>query len=108
MDDTTKDLVHSDGTKAPWYNGWDISEEERDVYRQRSISSKKAKAEALRNGKKSIHPIYNPRLDPLELMPLCEPSGLRSLSLFSGGGGLDIGFERLDLNILPLSRYLKK
>ncbi|PTT62744.1 DNA (cytosine-5-)-methyltransferase, partial [Arthrobacter sp. HMWF013] len=27
-------------------------------------------------------------------MPLVEPRGLTSLSLFSGGGGLDLGFER--------------
>ena len=40
------------------------------------------------------YPILTPRLDPVSLMPLVAPSGLRALSLFSGGGGLDIGFER--------------
>jgi DNA (cytosine-5)-methyltransferase 1 len=35
-----------------------------------------------------------PRLDPSALMPQKQPNGLRSLSLFSGGGGLDLGFDR--------------
>lgn len=87
-------LVHTDGTKAPWYSGWDLTEEERDVYRKRSIASKKAKTDAVENGVKSIHPIYSPRLIPEDLMPQLELSGLTSLSLFSGGGGLDLGFER--------------
>ena len=33
------------------------------------------------------------QLDPMELMPKLEPCGITALSLFSGGGGLDLGFE---------------
>lgn len=40
------------------------------------------------------HPINTPNLRPMELMPQREGTGLRALSVFSGGGGLDLGFER--------------
>ncbi|WP_207799428.1 DNA cytosine methyltransferase [Tsukamurella pulmonis] len=35
-----------------------------------------------------------PKLDPNDLMPQLESNGFRALSLFSGGGGLDLGFDR--------------
>jgi DNA (cytosine-5)-methyltransferase 1 len=35
-----------------------------------------------------------PIFDPLQVMPLRPAHGLTSLSLFSGGGGLDLGFDR--------------
>jgi len=41
-----------------------------------------------------IHPINTPQLRPTELMPQREDNGLRALSVFSGGGGLDLGFDR--------------
>ena len=54
----------------------------------------KAKSDALDgNGKSPIHPINKPLLDPEKLMPRLKSNGLRSLSLFSGGGGLDLGFD---------------
>lgn len=77
------------------HQGWDITEEEREVYRKRSKASSRAKAKALRGeGLTPIHPINVPRLNPEDLMPPLSHNGLRSLSLFSGGGGLDLGFER--------------
>ena len=80
---------------SPWHQGWDITEEEREVYRKRSQASSRAKAQALRGeGRQPIHPINVPRLNPEDLMPQLAGNGLRSLSLFSGGGGLDLGFER--------------
>lgn len=64
-------------------------------FRERAVASRTAKAAALRgDGPKPLHPIYTPKLNPLDLMPLRETTGLASLSLFSGGGGLDLGFER--------------
>jgi DNA (cytosine-5)-methyltransferase 1 len=41
-----------------------------------------------------LHPINAPTFDPATLMPQQSPCGLRALSLFAGGGGLDLGFER--------------
>lgn len=75
--------------------GWNITEAQRAVYRKRSQASSAAKAKALRGeGPKPIHPINVPKLNPEWLMPQLPKHGLRSLSLFSGGGGLDLGCDR--------------
>ena len=72
-----------------------ISEERRDWYRRVSARSRKRKIAAsngeLAPGSSSVN---TPNLDPAELMPMLAPHGLRALSLFAGGGGLDLGFER--------------
>lgn len=83
------------GTDSPWYQGWDISEQERAAFRATTIASQQAKRLAVR-GECSApkHPINIPRLDPIALMPRRSGNGLRTLSLFSGGGGMDIGFDR--------------
>jgi DNA (cytosine-5)-methyltransferase 1 len=74
---------------------WQLTAEERAVYRERSKRSRAAKRAALNgDGPKPIHPINVPRLDPTELMPQGANTGIRALSLFSGGGGLDLGFAR--------------
>ena len=75
---------------------YQVSDEDRAAARRRSIDSaaRKKKAEKLiKSGKFKDSP-YTPRLDPNTLMPQIPVHGLRSLSLFSGGGGLDIGFEK--------------
>ncbi len=82
-------------SRSSSYQGWEITEEQREAYRQCSKESSKAKAQALRGeGSKPIHPINNPQLKPEQLMPQLPENGWRSLSLFSGGGGLDLGFDR--------------
>lgn len=83
------------GTGAPWYKGRDITEEQREKFRATTIASQAAKAKAVR-GECELpkHPIPTPRFDPLSLMPQAASNGLRALSLFSGCGGLDIGFDR--------------
>lgn len=85
----------SKGTNAPWYKGWNLTKEERERFRANSIASQAAKAKAVRgecDGPK--HPIPTPQLNPLDLMPQLPKNGLRALSLFSGCGGLDLGFDR--------------
>jgi len=73
----------------------DISEERREGYRRMSVTSSAAKTAAFSGkGPDPIHEINRPRLDPNELMPELKSNGLRTLSLFSGGGGLDLGFDR--------------
>lgn len=75
--------------------GYTITEEKRDEYRKISLSSKERKRIAHEErGLEPVHQINTPRLDPNILMPQLPPNGIRSLSLFSGGGGLDLGFDR--------------
>lgn len=74
---------------------WDLTDEERARYRRSSNAAREAKRRALSGeGPTPVHPINEPALDPLALMPLRKPVGLTSLSLFSGGGGLDLGFHQ--------------
>lgn len=72
-----------------------ITEERRAWYRDLSARSRQRKI-AASNGDLAREPcqVNIPTLDPATLMPPLAPHGLRSLSLFSGGGGLDLGFER--------------
>ncbi len=72
-----------------------ISEERRDWYRQVSARSRKRKI-AASNGDLPCgsSQVNVPSFDPATLMPTLAPHGLRGLSLFAGGGGLDLGFER--------------
>lgn len=75
---------------------YDLTEEQRSKYRETSIRSQKRKKSFL--SQHLSHPLHlehlENRLDPNDLMPQVSPNGLHCLSLFSGGGGLDLGFER--------------
>lgn len=83
------------GTEAPWYRGWDLTDAERERFRQISLKSLAAKMRAAKGECDAPkHPIPTPTLDPMHLMPKRRSNGLRALSLFSGCGGLDLGFER--------------
>lgn len=83
------------GVEAPWYKGWRLTDEERERFRQNSLASQAAKARAMRGECKAPkHSIPVPVLKAESLMPLMEANNLQALSLFSGGGGLDIGFDR--------------
>jgi DNA (cytosine-5)-methyltransferase 1 len=83
------------GTTATWHKGWDLTTEERERFRQTSIASQAAKSRALRGECDAPkHPIPTPRLNAIDLMPRVRRNKLNFLSLFSGGGGLDIGFDR--------------
>lgn len=74
---------------------YDISKEKRDWYREISARSRQRKKAAIR-GEFQCDPsrINKPVLEPNKLMPQQRQQGLRAMSLFSGGGGLDLGFER--------------
>ena len=73
---------------------YDISDEKREEYRKIAQESRIAKLGAQNGEHKRIHEINTPVLDPGKLMPQLEDNGLTALSLFSGGGGLDLGFDR--------------
>lgn len=73
---------------------YDITDEKRAEYRRISQESRLAKLAAEQGLHKVLHQVNKPNLDPNDLMPQLEANNLRTLSLFSGGGGLDLGFDR--------------
>jgi len=80
---------------SPHHQPWMLTDKERARYRLMSQTSRLAKLAALRGeGRTAIHDINVPRLNPNDLMPVLAGHGMKALSLFSGGGGLDLGFER--------------
>ena len=84
---------YSGGTEVEWYEGRNLSHEERETFRQRSRNSQLAKRRSLKAEIESFQKINLPCYDPAEDMPQLERCGLTALSLFSGGGGLDLGFD---------------
>ena len=74
---------------------YDISEDKRQWYRDVSTRSRLRK-QAARNGELEHcrQGVNVPTLRAERLMPKQKPAGLRALSLFSGGGGLDLAFDR--------------
>lgn len=85
---------HQGGTAASWYQAQELTDEKREFFRQRSRRSHEAKVRALKAAPVETRLIHVPALDPCELMPRVAPHHLPALSLFSGGGGLDLGFQR--------------
>jgi DNA (cytosine-5)-methyltransferase 1 len=76
---------------------YDLTDEQRQAYRETSLKAKQRKSELLQkydNFSPGNNALHEPRLDPARLMPELPSNGLTALSLFSGGGGLDLGFER--------------
>jgi DNA (cytosine-5)-methyltransferase 1 len=75
---------------------YDLTEEQRDKYRATSKRSAARKQRLLHGFDHSKSPSVSAdsRLDVCDLMPQADSNGLTCISLFSGGGGLDLGFER--------------
>ena len=71
-----------------------LTEEKREEYRKISKESRLAKSAATQGLLNIVHKENTPYLNISSLMPQLENNGLRTLSLFSGGGGLDFGFDR--------------
>jgi site-specific DNA-cytosine methylase len=95
MSESSAPHDYTRGTHTPWYRGWNITDEKRAFFRKTSQRSREAKLRALRGEADGArHPINVPLLDPYSLMPQERRHGILSLSLFSGGGGLDLGFDR--------------
>lgn len=82
-------------SNSPYHEPWELTAEERQVFRETSQRSRAAKIAAARgDGPPPIHPINVPKLKAADLMPMRDSTGIRALSMFSGGGGLDLGFWR--------------
>ena len=87
------------GTDASWYDGWDVSSEQKEKYSTLSKNSYQAKLKAVTENRIGHYQEINtPKIDPNKLMPKLKKNGLRTLSLFSGGGGLDLGFDLAGFN----------
>jgi DNA (cytosine-5)-methyltransferase 1 len=95
MTDSSDTLFdHQGGTSAPWYQARELTDEKREFYRERAVRSRAAKLAALEAEPAEGYVVHRPTLDPADLMPAVAAHHLPALSLFSGGGGLDLGFER--------------
>lgn len=71
-----------------------LTARERERYRRMATRSRTQARLAAAGELDPLHPVNVPLLDPRDLMPPLDAHGLRALSLYSGGGGLDVGFER--------------
>lgn len=71
-----------------------LTARERERYRVMAKRSREQSRLAAAGELDALHAINVPALDTRALMPQQLSSDLRALSLYSGGGGLDVGFER--------------
>jgi len=71
-----------------------LTDQQRNIYRQISQTARETKMRAEQGFLSSVHSINTPQFEPNQLMPQLESNGLTTLSLFSGGGGLDLGFDK--------------
>lgn len=81
------------GTDADWYVPRDISNEERTSFQKMSILSAKKKKDSKELSVESFQKMNVPVVDPNQLMPQKNNNNFSTLSLFSGGGGMDLGFD---------------
>ena len=72
---------------------WDITDERREAYAASSRLSQLARKEAEWRASRGPEALLTVHYDPGLEMPQLKRNGVRVLSLFSGGGGLDVGFE---------------
>lgn len=91
---TIKSLDNTSVYKNSAQKTYDITDEKRAWYRKKAYESRQSKLFAEKGLLDSVHEVNIPRFDPNLLMPQLENNGLTTISLFSGGGGLDLGFSR--------------
>jgi DNA (cytosine-5)-methyltransferase 1 len=73
---------------------YELTDARRLQYRETSIRSAQRKVALLQRSVPGTIKVSKHRLDPADLAPQLPTNGIPALSLFSGGGGLDLGFER--------------
>lgn len=73
---------------------YNLTQDQRDKYKKISKDSRLAKIAASLGLHERVHKVNFPKISPNSLMPQLEKNFLNTLSLFSGGGGLDLGFDK--------------
>jgi DNA (cytosine-5)-methyltransferase 1 len=91
----------------PHHQPRELTVRQRAQFRSIAVKARQAKLDAMRGATQPVHDINVPKLNPWDLMPQREPNGLATLSLFSGGGGLDLGFDRAGYNHLASYEILE-
>jgi len=95
---TTKPSDNTSVYKNSTQKMYDITDEKREWYRKISHESRLSKLSAEQGLLDCVHEVNIPCFDPNSLMPQMKSNGLTAISLFSGGGGLDLGFFRAGYN----------
>lgn len=80
---------------SPLHEPRELTASERERFRKIATESREARKRALAgDGPEPLHPINIPTFKPELLMPERPRLEATAISLFSGGGGLDLGFDR--------------
>lgn len=87
---STKNSVYKNASKKAYH----LTTEQRDTYRNISQESFRLKKRASLGLLSRVHSVNTPQLEPNDFMPQLKSNNLTTLSLFSGGGGLDLGFDK--------------
>ncbi|NQU68086.1 MAG: DNA (cytosine-5-)-methyltransferase [Candidatus Marinimicrobia bacterium] len=96
--DAIKSFNNTSVYKNASQRAYDITDEKRALYRKISHESRIAKLAAEQGLLDSNHKVNTPNFDPDLLIPQLKNNNLTAISLFSGGGGLDLGFSRAGYN----------
>ena len=81
------------GTEADWYKARNLSDDQRLAFQKMAILSASEKKKSKQLLVEAFQKMNVPLLDPCQLMSQKDRNGFTSLSLFSGGGGMDLGFD---------------
>lgn len=85
----------------PLHEPRSLTASKREEFRRIANESREARRKALSGeGPMPQYPINIPAYNPMDLMPQLDYCGHDAISLFSGGGGLDLGFDRAGIGHL--------
>jgi DNA (cytosine-5)-methyltransferase 1 len=87
-------MEHTEKMYKAEHQPWVLSDSRRKEYASSSRRSQKARKEAVIRAAKEPEVPLTITYNPLDDMPKLPRNNLRALSLFSGGGGLDLGFDQ--------------
>ena len=89
----SKKAYAKSGIDADWYSARNLSDDQRVKFQNMSLLSASKKKISTQLPVESFQKMNTPLMDPSQLMPQKKRNNLNTLSLFSGGGGMDLGFD---------------